>query len=248
MAVLGITIKTDPMQSTRNALNTGISSAFARARAEESNFGDFTYLYFFKNAEPTKDCILLTLPERLDRQSPHLPGQLKSFSRHRKRTPNNQSSHPIMSIYLQPDQIRPPLITQPYIRSFDKGRDYDTLCDWWRSHGLNPVPWQILPRLGIVACDELDGDAIAAAFLHMDNSISLARIEHLVAPAGNTAAESRRAIRAVIDGLEHSARGFNYTILAAVTYPALAREAEALGWITVQKGLVNIMKGVMQNG
>lgn len=48
-------------------------------------------------------------------------------------------------------------------RKFDKEKDYEMLCDWWKVHG-SYAPMQChLPPTGVVT--EIDGEPISAGFL-----------------------------------------------------------------------------------
>jgi|SRR5215217_1765151 len=124
---------------------------------------------------------------------------------------------------------------RPYV-----AEDYETLASWWKSHGWEPVRADILPRLGVVA--ELDGKAIGAAFLYMDNSVGVCWMEWLVT-APQAGLTGIRAIRAITDFLSAEAKRRDYGVMiTSCRQEALVRVYEKAGFIKTDVGVTHLIK------
>jgi hypothetical protein len=131
-----------------------------------------------------------------------------------------------------------------FVREYEAGRDRPAVCSWALARGMKAVPEVILPKLGVVACWEAGGDARAAGWLYMDNSIGVARVEFLNTQPGMALGKARRATQAVVEYLEEAARGFGYVIIQCIASRAVAREAKGLGFKVIETDLCSIMKEI----
>jgi hypothetical protein len=115
------------------------------------------------------------------------------------------------------------------LRVFDPEADYETVASWWRAHEWNPVPVQVLPKLGIVA--ERDGVSIAAGWLYMDNSVGVGWLEWLVASPEATPRQVFQSISAVIGFIKSRAAQLGYhTLMTTCRQQSLGRLLERNGF------------------
>lgn len=138
--------------------------------------------------------------------------------------------------------MKKPIDWKFYVREFDRGRDYDRMKEWFDARGKEFLPAHVLPKLGIVACEKMDGDAICGGWLFMDNSSPIAQIEFLCADFNLPLSKVRTGILTVVDYLTLSAQDMGYVIFRAITYPAIAHCAEQAGWKVLNDNLVTIRK------
>ena len=121
-----------------------------------------------------------------------------------------------------------------YLIIFQKEQHYDIVCDWWRLHGHPVVPAAILPKLGVIAVNADNHNALlAASWLYMDNSVGVATSAWTV---GNPMADSKRmvykGVTACIEFLYKEAKEFDYgcVIASAPADSGMERIYEKMGW------------------
>lgn len=131
-----------------------------------------------------------------------------------------------------------------YVRAFDPARDYEAVALWWVDRMGAAIPANILPKCGVVACEELDGEAIAAGWIFMDNSVSVAMIEWLVTKPTLRIKLAHAALKAVVEMLEVSAKHFGYAIITGVTSRRMAYKARKHGFAIKLGDLCLITKGL----
>lgn len=134
----------------------------------------------------------------------------------------------------------PPTIKYPYLREFDRERDYPMVRAWWEGHGFPPVPLAFLPQLGVIAHTGTD---LAAAWLYMDNSCGVSMLEWLVTNPASSGRDSLRAIQAITQHLQTMATEFGYTVmLTAAKQPSLCRVHEKNGFLKTDEGMTHFVK------
>lgn len=69
--------------------------------------------------------------------------------------------------------------------------DYADLCSWWKGHGWEPVPMELLPSGWIVEEGE---KKLCAGFLFIASNAPVAYLEYVVSNPENTPKESHKAI------------------------------------------------------
>lgn len=115
------------------------------------------------------------------------------------------------------------------VRQFDREIDYPLICGWWKAHEREPLPLEMLPKLGVVV---LKGHhPQAALWLYMDNSVGVCFLERAVTRPGLTLEKSKVALSMGIDFLKREAAELGYGVMFLRTYPALARFAKELGFV-----------------
>jgi len=70
--------------------------------------------------------------------------------------------------------------------------DYEELCRWWKAHGWDAVPLDILPEGFVVEGD--DGVLHAAGFVYKASCVPVAYFEYVVTNPDNSARESYKAL------------------------------------------------------
>jgi len=81
--------------------------------------------------------------------------------------------------------------------------DYKELVEWWKAHGWDAPPIEILP-FGIVYSE--DGTNKAAGFLYTASNAPVGYLEYIVANPENSGRESYKAIGCVLEELLKQAR------------------------------------------
>ena len=97
-----------------------------------------------------------------------------------------------------------------------------------------------LPCVGYVAVDP--GGPVAFCFAKLDPGSSIAGLDYLVSRPGLTAPEARWALQFVVGAVEEFCRANGRKRVISCVPPALAREAERLGYGTSKDELRIIVK------
>lgn len=79
----------------------------------------------------------------------------------------------------------------------DLDRDYEMVCGWWKSHGANIPPRNMLPKLGVMAYSHKI--PAAAVWVYMDNSAPVALLSWQVTNPTNAPRTSIRSLEAAIE-------------------------------------------------
>jgi hypothetical protein len=123
------------------------------------------------------------------------------------------------------------------LKLFDPQTDYDTVCQWWKDRGFDPLPKVILPKLGVMAIPGEGEAPDACAWLYMDNSVGVCFLEGTISRPGLTLAQARDAIGSIIGFLKSEAIRLDYGTMITFCNSALARESKRLGFVRVQTEL-----------
>lgn len=137
-----------------------------------------------------------------------------------------------------------------YMRHYDAERDYEMLRHWWLCHSHSAPPsMKMLPKLGVLASLELNGEPSAAAFLYMDNSTGVCWIEYPVTRPGMKLSETRQALGEICNYLKGAAKSMNYGVMVAYTIPAIARELQRHGFVEARKNMTMLLSSTeVHNG
>lgn len=108
-------------------------------------------------------------------------------------------------------------------RQYDK-KDYESVCDWMNSRGLDPIPESVLPEVGSIV------EGIACGFLYQTDS-KMAIIEHYITNPFADKAMRRQSMQLVTAHLLKQARdlGFKY-IIAASDHKSICKLAKDNGF------------------
>lgn len=121
--------------------------------------------------------------------------------------------------------------------------DYPMLAQWWVTHGWNPVPEPILPKLGIVYEDDDNQEPIAACWLYMDNSVGVSMLEWLVTRPGLPGMQVIRSIKHMTKFMELEAKRMNYSVmLTTCKQHSLARLHEKNGFTKTDETMIHLIK------
>ena len=102
--------------------------------------------------------------------------------------------------------------------------DYQMVDAWCRAHGSGMLPETLLPALGIVV--EEDGEAAAALWLYMDNSIGVCWLDCAVTRPGLALALARQCLAEAAGFLMAEAERLGYGACFAFVPAAMARVME----------------------
>lgn len=118
--------------------------------------------------------------------------------------------------------------------------DYPTFAKWWEGHNFQPVPAQILPILGNVACK--DGAPIAAAWLYTDTTTPVAMLEWIVTDPENNPKISAVGITHVVQSLKAAAAAAGFPIiLSSCRQDSLARLMEKTGFERTDENVTHLI-------
>lgn len=118
--------------------------------------------------------------------------------------------------------------------------DYQMVDGWCRAHGRPPLPETLLPALGIVV--EEDGEAAAALWIYMDNSIGVCWLDCAVTRPGLTIARARECLAEAAGFLMAEAARLGYGACFAVVPEALAGRMERTMGFTRRTGGMVLME------
>jgi hypothetical protein len=118
--------------------------------------------------------------------------------------------------------------------------DYPTVSEWWDVHGWPAVPEAVLPKLGIIAFDEVKD--LCAGWLYMDNSVGVCWLEWLVTNPLNRASQSMKSIGIVTDFLKLRAVELGYGIMMTTCrQKSLVRVHEKNGFLKTDEGMIHLL-------
>ena len=121
-------------------------------------------------------------------------------------------------------EIDPTFQVRDYLQT-----DRDSVEEWHSGHGTFPPIEQILPRLGIVI--ERAGQAFAAMWLYMDNSVGVCFPEHVVTKPGISLRDAREALLVGLGFLRETSRAMGYGVMMVNTLPGIARVLRSEGFV-----------------
>jgi len=128
------------------------------------------------------------------------------------------------------------------IRMFQES-DYPMVQQWWVEHGWTPVPFGMLPKLGVIW--GADGDDLAAGWLYMDNSVGVCMLEWVVSNPVAPGAGVVRAISHIVKFLSAEAIRLNYSVmLTTCRQESLARLYERQGFKKTDSEMIHLVKGL----
>jgi hypothetical protein len=100
------------------------------------------------------------------------------------------------------------------IQIFAPETHYPIVKEWWITHGWDPVPEIVLPKLGVIAFNKKE-EPITAAWIYMDNSVGVSMLEWIVTNPANSPKDSLRGIKTVTIFLKDRAKEMGYQIMLA---------------------------------
>jgi hypothetical protein len=115
--------------------------------------------------------------------------------------------------------------------------DYPTLCQWWTAHKWDAPPAACLPSRGLIIPN------LAAAFLYIDPSSSLAAQEFLVTNPLNTPFQSHRAISTITDAIANLAKNLGKNALfTTCKQNSLSRVLTTTGFIETDTQMIHLIR------
>lgn len=116
------------------------------------------------------------------------------------------------------------------IEIYDEAKHYAMLERWWALHDFPAVPAKFLPKLGAIA---LDGpEARAAAWVYLDNSCPVAKLEWCTTNPAVSPFAGARALNVVIEFLKRHAFELGYAyMMTTAHHSGLIRTLERHGFV-----------------
>lgn len=119
--------------------------------------------------------------------------------------------------------------------------DYEQVSEWWKGHGWDAVPLQILPKLGIVVSD--NGMDICAVWLYMDNSVGVCMLEWFVANPDATGRQVYKCEKLAQKFMEERALEMDYGVMMTTCkQESLARVHEKNGYLRTDESMIHLIK------
>lgn len=125
------------------------------------------------------------------------------------------------------------------LRFFDAEADYEMVADWFACHGEMAPLAAVLPKLGVVC--EMDGEAVAALWLYMDNSTGVCWAEYPVTRPKLKLSQTKAALTHLFNYLRMVASSNNYALMRVTTIKPIARFLEKMGFKTDRANLVSMV-------
>jgi hypothetical protein len=109
------------------------------------------------------------------------------------------------------------------VERFVAASHYEMLAGWWRGHGQEPPPLEVLPKVGFVV------PGYAAGFFYRTDS-TVAIVEWLLANPDAETTQRSEALDRVCAAIIEEARALGFKLLTAtMTSAAVIRRAQAHG-------------------
>lgn len=118
-------------------------------------------------------------------------------------------------------------MVRPVIR-----QDRDALESWWRGHGVEPIPEQLLSTDGFIQ------NGLACVWLFLGSNSKVASLEFALT---NPEADTKEASLGLDDCINAACdyagqRGFNY-VVSMLELPLIKKRAEKLGFIKMKDNI-----------
>jgi len=125
------------------------------------------------------------------------------------------------------------------VRDFDPFADYEMVCEWWRGHGKDPIPLELLPNCGMVAHDE-DYD-LMAGWVYFDTSTPVCFASHLVSRPRLSLLATFKASEAICREAKQLALHQGARVMLMYAPPGIARQAtRKMGFVADDRPLMNL--------
>lgn len=117
--------------------------------------------------------------------------------------------------------------------------DYSTLETWWKQQNWPPVPADMLPTIGIIAC--IEDKPVCAGFLYTSNSLTV-WMEWMIADPATTKEDRNLALNTLVENLLTYAdlQGAKY-IMTSIMHPKLVQRLEDRGFIKTDANMTNMI-------
>lgn len=123
------------------------------------------------------------------------------------------------------------------IKRFEES-DYSLLCSWWFEHGWNPIPLDLLPKVGYIV------DDICAGFLYVNNS-GLCHLEWIISDPRSDKTARDKALTVLIDTLCSTAKEFNLSaIFTTSSNKILIERLKTHGFNQTDVGVTHLIKRI----
>ena len=120
--------------------------------------------------------------------------------------------------------------------------DYQEFTRWWKAHGWDAIPKELLPPTGFVATDD-DGTMLAAGWLYCDANVPMGIMEWIVANPDNTPITSYKAINLVLEQVAWLADEIGLkAIYSSVQNEGLERLYNKHGFKSTDKQMTSVMR------
>ena len=118
---------------------------------------------------------------------------------------------------------------------------YQLLAEWWKGHGWDAVPAQVLPKLGVLGT--VNDKPCAAGFVYMDNSVGVAMMEWVVTDPSANPLNVYKALKEVQEYLCRRVKELGYgVILTSCKQESLAKFYQKQEFHKTDEGLTHFIK------
>jgi hypothetical protein len=118
---------------------------------------------------------------------------------------------------------------------------YAEIKEWWKGHsGWESIPESMLPKTGFVVGDE--NSLFCVVFIYEDSSTSVAMMEWLVTNPTNTARESLKAIKLLLERVGRYADDNKRVLFTTLLQPSLSKLYERVGFVCGDTGMTNMTR------
>lgn len=129
-----------------------------------------------------------------------------------------------------------------HIRNFNAEKDYALLCEWWKAHNWEAIPFVWLPATGLMI--EMDGVPICAGFLYRTDSV-VAIFEYVISDPKADHKIKGLALDALIDAICLLAKSYGFScVFSAFGNKRLAEKAQKHGFYIMGTDITNLMRGL----
>lgn len=132
-----------------------------------------------------------------------------------------------------------------YIRHVNYETDYVLLEQWWKWHGWDPLPQDMLPKDGgFMVVRELDDLPICAGFIY-DTGTKVAWLEFIVSSPSAGIIERAKAVREIIECcVSHCKERGIKAVFTSLNNNALIRLYQKSGFALTETGMTNLVLSV----
>lgn len=123
------------------------------------------------------------------------------------------------------------------IKKFEES-DYPLLCSWWFEHGWNPIPLELLPKMGYIV------DDICAGFIYLNDS-KFCHLEWIISDPRSSKKERDETLNVLIDHLCSVAKDLGYTtVFSATKHESLVNRYKNKGFIVTDNNMTHLIKRI----
>jgi hypothetical protein len=118
--------------------------------------------------------------------------------------------------------------------------DYEELMRWWKAHGWEGVPKELLPPTGFIAYDDKPR---AAGWLYLDANVPFGMMEWIVTNPDNTPRQSFEAVKTVVEQITWLADEIKLlAVHTSVQHASLIKLYQKVGFEQADQNMINLVR------